>query len=155
MIGSRLRTKPIRLEGERSSALDLARGRLVLISFFFVAVLSVFAIRAFDLAIIQATPIGEHALHSVHQLSPKPHHLAGGDVLERSGESLAQSLAYRRAEIHDRNGELLAVTLKTASLYADTHLIAEPEETARQLVGIFESLQFGHVLQKLQVSMSS
>ncbi len=42
----------------------------------------------------------------------------------------------RRAEILDRNGEVLATTLAMASLYADPSLVPNPEEVARDLAGI-------------------
>ncbi|MCD6034391.1 MAG: peptidoglycan glycosyltransferase [Rickettsiales bacterium] len=39
----------------------------------------------------------------------------------------------RRANVVDRNGELIAVNLQTASLYVNPHLIFEPEKVAREL----------------------
>lgn len=139
MAMHRLRRNAIKLEGERSSALDLAHGRLVLISAFFGLVYLVFAIRAFDLAVIQAfeMPYESEAVDVV-------------EVVDRAETQEVSVVAKGRADIYDRNGELLATTLKTSSLYADTHLISDPENTARQLVKIFPKLSYGKVLHKLQ-----
>jgi cell division protein FtsI (penicillin-binding protein 3) len=56
----------------------------------------------------------------------------------------------RRADIVDRNGVLLATTLKISSLYADSKFIAEPKTAAKSLVKIFPELAYGETLQKLQ-----
>lgn len=131
MFHRHLRRKAVKLEGERSSSLDLARGRLVLISGFFVLIFIFFAIRAFDLTIIQHR--AEAPLDSYTQLQ------------EPRAENVIP-----RADVTDRNGVLLATTLKTASLYADPHLISDPETTAKGLSEIFPQLSYGATLQKLQ-----
>ncbi|MEM7651185.1 MAG: penicillin-binding protein 2 [Pseudomonadota bacterium] len=132
MFSQRLRFNAVKLEGERSSALDLARGRLVLVSGFFIVVYMIFAVRAFDLAVIQGHVLGRDNGNAIEYVSKKP---VG---------------AIRRADITDRNGALLATTLKTVSLYADSHLISSPAEAATKLVEIFPDLKYGDVLQKLQ-----
>lgn len=72
MIFSQLtRRNAAKLEGERSSALDLARGRLVLMSICFVLVYMVFAVRAFDLAVIQGQSIS-HDNGQLHAQSATP-----------------------------------------------------------------------------------
>ena len=55
-----------------------------------------------------------------------------------------------RGDIVDRNGVLLATSLKTASLYADPSLVQDAESVARDLVILFPDLTYGDVLQKLQ-----
>lgn len=137
---NRLHGRSLKLEGERSSALDLARGRLVLISGCFIVVYLVFALRAFDLAVIQA-------FQAPYQPEDTALELVEAQPVQEEAVSVA---AKGRADVYDRNGELLATTLKTSSLYADTYLIAEPEVAAKQLVEIFPSLAYGKVLQKLQ-----
>jgi len=135
MFSHRLRRNAVRLEGERSSALDLARGRLVLMAGFFVLLYMVFAVRAFDLAVIQgrAVPSG---VADVYEMAHK----------RQPSEKI------RRADILDRNGVLLATTLKVWALHADPFLISDPGKTAQKLVKIFPDLQYGDVLQKLQSS---
>ena len=133
MFSQRLRLNAIKLEGERSSALDLARGRLVLMSGFFILVYMVFAVRAFDLAVIQGQVNYEAGVQTTEHIS-------------REG----RTDDVRRADIVDRNGALLATTLKTVSLYADSRLIADAKVSAEKLVQIFPHLKYGDVLQKLQ-----
>ncbi|MBK1837804.1 penicillin-binding protein 2 [Azospirillum sp. YIM B02556] len=54
-----------------------------------------------------------------------------------------------RADITDRNGNLLATSLVTQSLYADPKLVSRPEEAAQKLVGALPDLDYKDVLGKL------
>lgn len=54
-----------------------------------------------------------------------------------------------RADIVDRNGNLLATSLVTQSLYADPKLVSRPEEAAEKLVGALPELDYKDVLGKL------
>lgn len=135
MLSMRMRRNALKLEGEKSTALDLARGRLVLMSGCFILVYIVFAVRAFDLAVIQGRVIA-------------PSETAGQVAVSEPKEDDLPKI--RRADILDRNGALLATTLKTASLYADSLLIADPKVAAEKLTAIFPDLSYGDVLQKLQ-----
>jgi cell division protein FtsI (penicillin-binding protein 3) len=122
--------KASKLIGERSSSFDLARGRLVLLSGLFVLVYMMLAARAIDLTIIQVN-IAESGDKEVSALiSPAP--------------------VFARANITDRNGVLLATTLKTATLYADPELISSKKDAAAGLAKIFPDLPYGDLLQKLQ-----
>lgn len=136
----RSRYHAFKFDGERSSALDLAHGRLVLMSAFFVLFYTVLAIRAFDLSVIQALP--QDADTGAAQEWPQAQ-------AEVSGEGLPHGRVMR-ADITDRNGVLLATTLKTASLYADAQLISDAKSTAEGLITIFPELSYGAVFQKLQ-----
>lgn len=122
--------KPLRLAGQRSTALDQARGRIVLISGVFVLVYIIFAVRAFDLTVIQAR------------------------IFDAQDFPLAQAMpsedAPMRGNIYDANGILLATTLKVAALYADPHLISDPQATAAGLVRIFPDLVYTDTVKKLQ-----
>ncbi len=119
----------MRIRGSRHSALDTARGRVVLISAFFVLAFIFISARVFDLTIIQGHPHQPGATQQFTAVTP---------------------IEDFRADIVDRNGVILATSLETASLYADPSLILEPEETARMLSGLFPDLVYGDVLQKLQ-----
>ncbi|MDP9195803.1 MAG: penicillin-binding protein 2 [Pseudomonadota bacterium] len=55
-----------------------------------------------------------------------------------------------RADITDRNGELLATSLMAASAYADSRLVLDPEETASRLVKALPGLNRKEVLAKLK-----
>lgn len=54
-----------------------------------------------------------------------------------------------RADIIDRNGNLLATSLVTQSLYADPKLISRPDEAARKLVSALPELDYKEVYGKL------
>ena len=56
----------------------------------------------------------------------------------------------QRADILDRQGLLLATSLKTLSLYADPKIIANPVEAARIINKTFPDLAYAEVLEKLQ-----
>jgi cell division protein FtsI (penicillin-binding protein 3) len=62
-------------------------------------------------------------------------------------EESAQKL---RADIKDRNGVVLARSLKMFSLHADPVLIQEPAKVAKEISAIFPDLTYGSVLQKIQ-----
>ncbi len=121
----------VHIEGSRRSALDMARGRLILVKGAFVFFYIVAAVRIADLSLIQ----GQWT------------HFTARGALE---ESIAPAEKAARADITDRNGVLLATSLKTASLYADPGLIQNPEKTARALTKILPDLVYGDVLNKLQ-----
>lgn len=126
----RIRQNPSRLQGEKSSALDLARGRITLMSGCFLLVYLILALRALDLSVLQSQSYDPE----------KPSNIAAAPVL--------------RADIIDRNGVLLATTLKAPSLFADTNLISDPEGAAKSLTQIFPDLSYGDTLQKLQSGRS-
>lgn len=131
IFSAQARRNPVKIAGERSASFDLARGRLVLLSGVFALAYMMLAARAIDLTLIQG---------NVH-----------ADTLENMVEDKpAEAPVIMRADITDRNGVLLATTLKTATLYADPHLISDTKKAAAGLVKIFPSLSYGDVLQKLQ-----
>ncbi len=123
-----------RIEGVRGAALDQARGRIVLISAVFILFYLVVCIRVFDLTILQ----GELKAYGNQQIA------------ELDAKQQAQPEKLHRGDIVDRNGVLLATSLKTASLYADPLLVLEPEETAKGITRIFPDQKYGEVLKKLQ-----
>ena len=134
MFNKVVRKNAFKIKGDHSSSLDLARGRLMLISIFFILTYITLAMRAFDLSIIQG------------ELSNRKAQL---NYAENNSEEEAPAHIVR-ADVVDRNGTLIATTLKTASLYADPHFIADPQKAAQGLVEIFPELSYGDVLQKLQ-----
>lgn len=123
----------IHLSGQKRSALDMARGRLMLLSLFFILTYLIVAARIVDLTIIQGELKKNEETVSyleAEPVRPKKNH---------------------RADILDRNGIILARSLKTSSLYADPLVIGKNAETvARDLVGIFPEMTYGEVLKKLQ-----
>jgi len=122
----------IKFTGQKRSALDMARGRLVMLTLFFILAYLFVAVRVVDLTIIK----GELKKNeeTVSYLEAEP----------------VQEKTIRRADILDRNGIILARSLKTASLYADPALIDNPKTVAADLSKIFPEMTYGDLLQKLQ-----
>lgn len=137
MMRQAMRRNAIQLQGERSASFNLARGRLVFISSCFVLAYIIMAVRAFDLSVIQGdlTRLNSEALDVADFEEPAPADVAAAEL---------------RGDVVDRNGVLLATTLKTSSLYADPKYISDPQATADGLSKIFPDLAYGDLLQKLQ-----
>lgn len=131
-IVTRVRKMRIRIDGSKRSALDMAHGRIVLISLGFFCLYLTVAARVFDLTILQ----GE---------LPR----VAGTTVERSHES-EQEKSVMRSDIVDRNGVLLATSLETASLYADPALISDPVRAATALSKAIPGIVYGDALEKLQ-----
>ena len=90
-------SKKMNLAGSKSSELETARGRLIFIRIVFVFAYLLIAVRAFDLTVLQG----------------ELERLRGNEIaipVEKKAEPVL------RANILDRNGVLLATTLRTASL---------------------------------------
>ena len=75
--------------------------------------------------------------------------LSDGSELRLAGVA-ATDLPGRRADIVDRNGEILATTLPSASLYADPALVIDPAEAADMLVAVLPDLDYDTVLAVLE-----
>ncbi len=123
--------KTLYMAGSRGSALDQARGRLVLISAVFVFAYLIVAARLVDVSVIQAA-------------------LQRGEETFSFEQSAKADVAKRRSDIVDRNGILLARSLTTASLYADPALISDAPKLARVLSKVFPELSYGDILKKIQ-----
>lgn len=122
----------IHFTGQKRSTLDLARGRIVLLSAIFVLCYIVVVARVVDLCLIQGEMKKEDAV----------------SVMEHKDEP--RGMGVQRADILDRNGVILARSLKTASLFADPKNIHDPAAVAKDLVKIFPDLSYGDLLQKMQ-----
>lgn len=69
-----------------------------------------------------------------------------------SGKAVTATAAIanaKRADVVDREGRLLATSLKTSSLYADPKLIADPQDAARKLMQVFPHLNYDDTVKKL------
>lgn len=108
--------------GQRGAALEAARSRLALITAIFALIYLVLGIRLFDLTILQG------------QLQ------RNNDEAEVTAAPLPQVKPERRADILDRNGVLLATSVKTLALFADPKLIIDPPYAAAELVKVFPHL---------------
>ncbi|MCC2113257.1 MAG: penicillin-binding protein 2, partial [Hyphomicrobiales bacterium] len=56
------------------------------------------------------------------------------------GTTAADSVAAARPELHDRNGELLAADIRTASLYAEPIKLVDPDEAVEKLASVLTDL---------------
>ncbi|MCB1840809.1 MAG: penicillin-binding protein 2, partial [Alphaproteobacteria bacterium] len=140
MILRNVRQNIIHIEGEQSSALQLAYGRLILLGSIFALLYLVIAARTIDLMIVQG-----YASESGGQDSEDLSRLArSGDLLDH----------VRRGNIYDRNGVLLATSLKTPSLYADPELILNKPKVAKALTQIFPDLKEEETLAKISMKKS-
>ena len=123
--------KKLHIVGTRKSYLDLARGRLVLVSAFFAVFYIIILARVVDLNLIQ----GEFSYSS--------------DVsLQQTAVSHPEQT--RRADIVDRNGVLLARSISSASLYADPVLVQDPEGVVVDLMRLFPDLNKAALLRNLK-----
>lgn len=126
----------IRKRISRAEFLGTAKERLILLSLGFMMCYALIAVRTFDLAFIQA-PLkgGEHqaAYTDFESLT---------DIDDSFGPTW-------RADIIDRNGVLLARSLKTSSLYADPAMITNAEETAAALHKVFPEISYDTAYKKL------
>ena len=65
-----------------------------------------------------------------------------------------QELRMDRADVVDRNGLLLATNLTTASLFANTRKLMDPDEAARQLAAVLPELREAEVVRLLKSNRS-
>ncbi|MEA1937717.1 MAG: penicillin-binding protein 2 [Pseudomonadota bacterium] len=109
--------------------IDSARMRLLAVIAVFSLAFCVIGLRLVDLAVLKH----DRTVHNV-------------------GVTAVNKPIKVRRDIVDRNGNLLATTLNTASVFADPLFVRHPEETARKLVSVLPGLAYGEALRKLQGS---
>ena len=69
--------------------------------------------------------------------------------VSRKVVQVENSVSYYRADIVDRNGEILATDLQAASLYADARVVWDPAETAQALAGVLPGIDAAALTKKL------
>lgn len=121
------------LESSGKRVLKQSRMRLFLLSLVFVLSFSAIGVRLLEIALLHATGQG------------------GGQTLEAYR---ATKPDHPRADILDRNGEVLATTLETASLYANPKEIRRPVEVAEKLAKILPDIQEKEVARRLSSERS-
>lgn len=125
-------SKKLHMVGVKSGALEQARGRIVLVSAIFVICYIVVLARSVDVMIIQgALDVNGEGVSYIESVEPV-------------------KAAIRRADIVDRNGVILARSLKMSSLYADPKMVVDPVRLAKDVQAIFPDVVYGDLLQKLQ-----
>lgn len=122
--------RPIIFDGERKAQLESARFRIVVIAMMMFIAFGVLGFRTLTLGMSKGT-----VMRSAPEISVAPVQLARADIL-------------------DRNGEILATNLETYSLYADTRKIKDPERVAAGLVKVLPELTMSEVEAKLKSGRS-
>jgi cell division protein FtsI (penicillin-binding protein 3) len=118
---------PVVTDGEAHARLELCRQRLVVTAALFAVVFLVVALRLVDVVALSGANAESHVVR-IRPVTPPPPD---------------------RADILDRNGQLLATTLESPSLYADPRQIIDAEEATRALLTVFPRLDRNDLLAKL------
>lgn len=108
----------IAFESSKKQAIETARNRLLVGGSLMAAAFFVVGVRLFDLAVFNETE----------------------DLRRAVSREIARPASMARADIVDRNGVLLATSLKTASLFANPRKIGNPADVARRLVEIIPDM---------------
>ncbi len=119
------RQRVVAVDGTMRQSVEQARHRLMVLGAVFALCCTVVIGRLTELAL---------------KRGDTPDRPAVAQVEERSG----------RGNIIDRNGDLLATSLDSASLYADPSKVQDAKEAAHRLAALFPDLTYGELLQKLQ-----
>ena len=122
----------ISFESSKKQAIETARTRLLVGASLMAAAFFVVGVRLFDLAVFNETE----------------------DLRRAASREIARPASMTRADIVDRNGVLLATSLKTASLFANPRKINEPSSVARRLVDILPDLSEEVVAARLHADKS-
>lgn len=128
MIGKRQAPpEKIRIEGDRKTAIETGRNRLMVAGALFTAAFTVIGIRVVDV--------------SVFSDNSEP----------RYTRSIAKDEKHTgRADIVDRNGILMATSLNTASLFANPRLVLDPEQAAIRLATALPGINVKAIEKKLR-----
>ena len=119
----------MRFDGDRKRAIEVGRGRLLLTGAVLSAAFVAIGIRLFDVTVLQA---------GVEPRDPPPAQIARG--------------AAAKTEITDRNGVVLAVSLGTAALYANTAWISDADATVNALAKVLPDLDRKRAVERLRVA---
>lgn len=116
------------ITGTHLQALDLARARIILVVTVLMMGYLAIGLRLIDLTLLRHPKTAEAT--------------TGKTDIKPLGKPL-------RGSIVDRNGDLMATSLKMASVYADSTLVDSPEKLAKKLAAILPEQKYGELLQKL------
>ncbi len=125
---ARCRPGEMHLEGAAGKAISLARRRLFVTAAVFLLAFAAIGYRLFDLSVIRAGVEAEKAQRAAGKALPRDH----------------------RADIVDRNGVVLATSIRAWSIYADPAHVGDPGRTARILAHIFPNQSVRTLAAKLR-----
>lgn len=124
-----MRSVDLHIEGAKSGAIEVARNRLIVPTFFFVLGFGILVVR----------------LISIGMFEP----LSDVNIYTRAGTT---EIVRERVDILDRNGIVMATNLKAPSLAVRPRLITAPEETAARIMHVLPDLNRVKLLNKLKSS---
>lgn len=119
-----------RFSATLKESLDIARTRLLMAGAVFSFCILVICWRLVDLTLFY------------HQHEP------------RLADQTSREFMTGRAELLDRNGELLATTIRTSSVYANGKMVIDPVESAQKLCEAFPKLKYSELLGHFQSGKS-
>ena len=122
----RTRAETVRLEGHAKQAIETGRNRLIL-----AGCLMALAFTAVGARVVELSALRDHNEPGVAAVSPDAR------------------LAVGRADIVDRNGLLVATSLRTPSLYADPHEVLDAEDAAFKLSTVLPGINPAETAVKL------
>ena len=120
----------ISLDGQRKAALEMGRTRLLVAAAVFMLAFVAVGLRLADLALLS------------EQEEPK----------RAETPSAAAALETQRAEILDRNGQVLATTLPTNSLYANPRRVIDAQAAAVALARVLPEFSVAGLKAKLSAA---
>ncbi|MFN7709654.1 MAG: peptidoglycan D,D-transpeptidase FtsI family protein [Holosporales bacterium] len=121
-----LLTKPASFDPQLKASLEVARNRLLVAVLFFIFCLGIIIFRLVELTLLTEA---EDALLSRRQME--------------------QGVVTGRADIIDRNGEMLATTITTSSVYANTAKILDVREAADKLAKVLTHVSHDELKKRL------
>jgi cell division protein FtsI (penicillin-binding protein 3) len=119
--------KFVSVDGAVKQTLDISRPRIIFICAFFCLAYIALAIRLLELGTAGSAE----------------------EVMNRRVVPMLPEFHLSRGAIVDRNGEMIATNLTTASLYANAREVIDAEEAAKQLTQVFPSLSYQELHEKL------
>jgi len=118
---------PPRLDERVRQALEIGRARMIVVGTVLLLAFAVVGGRLTQLALLG---------------------VSGAEVVAHTGGEADGPQP--RGDILDRNGEILATDLPTASLYANARRLLDPEEAARSLINALPDLDYAGTLKRLR-----
>lgn len=122
----------VSLDGQRKAALEVGRTRLLVAGAIFLLAFLAVGLRLADLALLSEA----------------------GEPRRAATPSAAEALETQRAEILDRNGQVLATTLPTNSLYANPQKVLDPQGAATALARVLPEYSVAGLQAKLSLETS-
>ncbi|MCK5374791.1 MAG: penicillin-binding protein 2 [Alphaproteobacteria bacterium] len=115
--------KSIVIDGERRINASIAQSRLSILGVCFVAAYLVMALRLLDLGIVRTYIFPEKE-----------------NQLVSEQKDIAHEIAARRGDVYDRNGFLIATTIKSPRLYVKPSMVLDSEELTAKLATILPNM---------------